>query len=667
MGPTSPDELPAGAVLIAHTDGACSGNPDPGGWRVVLGFDGFNLGVLPVVMTEPLGSLKPSDCYTGCVETAISLSGYKVALVVLGSAAVVVPMFHRLRLSPVLGFILVGITVGPFGFSMFSGRFPWLAAVTINSAEAIEPVASLGVALLLFMIGLELSFERLWLMRRMVFGLGAAQVAACAAVLTGAALWLHHPARSAIVIGLALAMSSTAVVLQVLSEEKRVNSTPGRTSFAVLLFQDLAVVPVLFALGALAPHSQASGVVGLALAIGQALLTVAGIVTLGRLVLRPLFRAVARTRSPESFVAACLLVVIATSLATAAAGLSMALGALIGGLLLASTEYRRQVEVTIEPFKGLLVGVFLISIGMSLDLRVVAAHPGLVLGGACGLVLLKLALTAGLARAFGVPWAAGLQTGLLLGPGGEFSFVIVTVAVSQALLGPEAAEPVLLVAALTMAIIPLLSLLGRSLVPRLIPPRTPDSALLVPASYDAAPRVIVAGFGRVGQTVAAMLEVHKLPYVAVDGDADRVAQQRARGKPVYYGDITQSGLLDRLHLETARALVVTLDDPGAADAVVAYSRAERQDLLIVARARDAGHAAHLYRTGASDAVPETVEASLQLSEAVLIDLGVAMGPVIASIHEKRAELQAGIRAMAPGAEVRTLGRRRLRDALHRVG
>jgi monovalent cation:H+ antiporter-2, CPA2 family len=589
-------------------------------------------------------------------------SVYKQALVVLGAAGVVIPLFHRLRVSAVLGYMLVGVVVGPFGLVSLAPHVPWFAAITLSDPDSIAPIADLGVALLLFMIGLELSFERLWLMRRLVFGLGCLQVIFCTVGLAFAAVLLGQSRISAVVIGLALAMSSTAVVIQVLAEEKRLNTPTGRTSFAILLFQDLAVVPVLFALGALGRTDHAGGAAGLGLAIAHAALAVAVIVALGRLVLRPLFRSVARTRSAELFIAACLLVVIATGLATAAAGLSMPLGALIGGLLLAGTEYRRQVEVTIAPFKGLFVGVFLISIGMSLDIRTMGAHPFLVSGSIGGMVLLKLIIIAPLAWAFRLSWASGLQTALLLGPGGEFGFVIVSVAMTEHLLAPGTANLVLLITALTMATIPLLSRLGGRLAPRLTPKASVDPALLIPED-SALPRVILAGFGRVGQTVGAMLEVHKVRYIAIDSDPDRVARQRTQGKPVYFGDMTQVELLRRVHLDTARALVVTLDDTAAVDELVAGARAERSDLLIIVRAHDARHAARLYRAGASDAVPETIEASLQLSEAVLVDLGVAMGPVIASIHEKRAQMQAAIRAMAPDAEVRTLGRRRLRDRL----
>ncbi|MGD0104760.1 MAG: cation:proton antiporter [Rhodopila sp.] len=593
---------------------------------------------------------------------ADSLVKYKEALVVLGAAGVVIPLFHRLRVSSVVGFMLVGVVVGPFGITRLAPRLPWLSAITLTDPASIEPVAQLGVASLLFMIGLELSVDRLWLMRRLVFGLGALQVTVCSAALAAAATLLGQDWIGALVVGLALAMSSTAVVIQVLAEEKRLNTPTGRASFAILLFQDLAVVPVLFAIGTLGATSHMGSPAMLGLAIGQPLLAVAVIGALGRLVLRPLFRSVARTHSAELFVAACLLVVISIGLATAAAGLSMALGTLIGGLLLAGTEYRRQVEVTIEPFKGLFVGVFLISVGMSLDIRTVGAHPLLVAGTAIGVPLVKLLLIAPLARVFGLHWGDGVRGALLLGPGGEFGFVIVAVATSEHLLAPDTAGVVLFVTALTMATIPSLSKLGDRLAPRLTPKAPSHPVALLP-DVALPPSVIIAGFGRVGQTVAEMLDVHKVPYVAIDRDPDRVARQRALGKKVYFGDMTSIDLLRRVHLDTALAVVVTLDDTDVADELVAAARAERADLLIVARARDAAHAAHLYRVGASDAVPETIEASLQLSEAVLVDIGVAMGPVIASIHAKRDALQAAIKAMAPGAQVRTLGRRRLRDRL----
>ena len=571
-----------------------------------------------------------------------------------------IPLFHRLRLSPVLGFILVGIAVGPFGLTMLAERLPLLGSVTLNNPETIAPIAELGVSTMMFMIGLEMSLERLRVLRRLVFGLGLIQFALCASVIAALAYAFRASLIFAAIVGLALAMSSTAVVVQVLSHEKRLAGPVGRASLAVLLLQDLAAVPVLFLISVLG----ASGG-SFTWSIAEAVLVVVSLIVAGRLVLRPLFRGVARTGSPELFVAACLLVILATSLATAVVGLPMELGSLIAGLLLAETEFRRQIEVTIEPFKGLLLGVFLISVGMSLDLADIASDAARVVMGGVALVAIKAVITAALVRAFGLRWLAGIRAGLLLGPGGEFGFVILGLARSEGLISAPDTRLPLVLAAATMACIPLLSTLGRRVTQRPAAPAT-DPALLADPPDDATARVIIAGFGRVGVTVASLLEAHRLPYVAVDRDTDLVAAQRKLRRPVYWGDITQPELLRRLHIDTARALVVTLSDHAAADRLVGHARAERLDLLIVVRARDAGHAAHLYSIGATDAIPETIEASLQLSEAVLIDLGIAMGPVIASIHERRAQLQAEIKAMAPEADVRPLGRRRVRDMLTRA-
>jgi monovalent cation:H+ antiporter-2, CPA2 family len=574
----------------------------------------------------------------------------------------VIPLFHRLRLSPVLGFMLVGVAVGPFGLAMLADRVPLLGAITLNRPETIAPIAELGISMMMFMIGLELSLERLRVMRRLVFGFGVLQFVLCAVAIAVIAYAFGAPPLLAVVAGPALSMSSTAVVVQVLSQEKRLGGPVGRASLGVLLLQDIAAVPVLFAISVFGAGGGAR-----TWALIQAVVVVLGLIAAGRLVLRPLFRGVARTGSPELFVAACLLVILATGLATAMVGLPMELGSLIAGLLLAETEFRRQIEVTIDPFKGLLLGVFLISVGMSLDLADIAADASRVILGGVVLVALKLAIVACLARAFGVPWLTGLQAGLLLGPGGEFGFVILNLAHAEGLIGADVVRFPVVIAAATMACIPLLSALGRRMAWRAPVARAVDPALLLPQLDDAASRVIIAGFGRVGETVASLLERHSVAYVAVDSDADRIAAQRKVRRSVYWGDITQAELLHRLHLETARALVVTMGDHAASDRLVATARAARPDLLIVVRARDARHAAHLYAIGATDAVPETIEASLQLSEAVLVEIGVPMGPVIAAIHERRAELQAEIKAMAPQAEVRARGRRRLRDTLPRAG
>jgi CPA2 family monovalent cation:H+ antiporter-2 len=573
----------------------------------------------------------------------------------------VIPLFHRLRLSPVLGFILVGIAVGPFGFAMFADKVPLLGAIMLNQHELIASIAELGISMMMFMIGLELSWERLWVMRRLVFGFGLLQFALCAVAIAALVFLLGAPPLLAVIVGTALSMSSTAVVVQVLSHEKRLAAPVGRASLAVLLLQDIAAVPVLFIISVSGAETSAFST------IARAVVIVIGLIIGGRLVLRPLFRSVARTGSPELFVAACLLVILATSLAAAAVALPMELGSLIAGLLLAETEFRRQVEITIDPFRGLLLGVFLISVGMSLDLASIASDAPRVVLGTIVLVTLKAAIIACLARAFGLSWLTGWQAGLLLGPGGEFGFVIIGLARTAGLIEAGTTRFPLVLIAATMAAIPLLSTLGRRVARSASPRPLIDPELLALPPDDATPRVIVAGLGRVGETVASLLERHRVDYIAVDADTDRVAEQRKLRRPVYWGDMTQPELLRRLHLETARALVVTLGDHDASDRLVAAARAARPDLLIIARARDARHAAHLYAMGVNDAVPETIEASLQLAEAVLVEIGLPMGPVIATIHERRAELQAEIKAMAPQADIRVRGRRRLRDMLSRAG
>lgn len=588
---------------------------------------------------------------------------FKEALIILGSAAVVIPVFYRLNVSPVLGFLLVGMAVGPFGLGAFAGQVPLLSWVTIPHQEDIELFAEFGVVFLMFMIGLELSFERLRTMRNFVFGLGSLQLVLCSVAIALIAAAVGVGLVPAIIIGTALAMSSTAVVVQILSEEKRLGTLVGRSTFSVLLLQDVAVVPVLFGVSMLALEVEGGGGSMLSrfgIALAQAAFAIAVLIAGGRLLLRPLFRQVAKTRSPELFMAACLLVIMGTSMITAVAGLSAAMGALIAGLLLAETEYRRQVEVLVEPFKGLLVGVFLISVGMSLDLIHVAQAPLAVAAAAIGLVVVKMLIVAPTARFFNLPWIAGLQAGLLLGAGGEFGFVVLNLAVREDLVPAAMGKFALLAAALTMASIPLLSKLG-SLLERRLPTKSDDPVAAIPLPDDETPRVLVAGFGRVGEIVAAMLQTHGVPYMAVDSDIRVVSKARAEGKPVYYGDMKNLEFLRRCHLETARALVVTMDMRAAVDQVVAAARAERAALLIIARAKDARHAAHLYGMGVSHAVPETIEASLQLSEAVLVDVGVPTGPVIASIHEKRAEFRAQIQEASPeGTEV-LIGRRRLRD------
>lgn len=583
------------------------------------------------------------------MATTFDPGAYKEVILFLGTAGIVVPLFTKLRLSPVLGFIGAGALIGPFGLGRFVPDVPWLRYVTISKGEEVAHIAELGVVFLLFTIGLELSWERLRTLRRLVFGLGAAQVFLSTAVLAALTLLFGASPQTALIVGISLALSSTAIVIPILAQQKRLNSPSGRASFSILLFQDLAVAPVLFTLAALGTIKEGSLVLGLLTALGQAALALVIIVVVGRLALRPLFNLVAQTGSSELFMAASFLIVIVAAFAAGASGLSMALGAFIAGLLLAETEYRRAIEVVVDPFKGLLLGIFFLSVGMGLDVTALAQAPVAILTASLAVILIKAAIIVVLTALFRLPPAVGLETGLLLGPGGEFAFVMVGAALAANLLPADMAPAILVVTTVTMIAIPLFARIARPLGRRLAPAAIPIPQEAPMQDADSKGRVIVSGFGRVGQLVAEMLERHKIPYLAIDSNPALVAAQRGMGKPVYYGDSASLPFLHACGLDTARALVITLDSPGAIRNVVESVRQARTDLTIVSRARDARHATQLYRLGVNDAVPETIEASLQLSEAVLVDLGVAMGPVIASIHERRDEFRKALLASSAEA------------------
>jgi len=586
---------------------------------------------------------------------------YRETLLFLATAGIVAPIFIRLRISPVLGYLIAGAALGPHGLGLLAGRFPWLAPFTLTNVERVDTIAALGVVFLLFMMGLGLSFERLSRMRRLVFGLGLAQVVLCSVLLGGAALALGQSLPAATVIGAALSLSSTSIVIPVLAERKRLNSAAGRASFAVLLFQDLAVAPLLFMTTMLARGKTDGFGADLLWTLAPAALALLGLIVLGRLVLRPLFHSVALTKSPELFMAVCLLVVIGAGLAAAWSGLSMALGAFIAGLLLAETEFRRQIEVTIEPFQGLLLGLFFVSVGAGLDLSLFAASPLRIVAIAAGLIAIKAAAMLGLGRAFTAPARVAREVALLLGPGGEFAFVMIGAAIASGVVAAEAGRSALVAVTLTMLLIPLLGRLGERVAQSKAASGGAAETFEAPPEGGAA-RVIIIGYGRVGALVGDMLARHQISFIAVDFDAKLVAKARAEGAPIYFGDATRPDFLRRCGIETARALVVTMDAPRANEGVVETARALRADLTIVARARDAEHAKTLYDFGVTDAVPETVEASLQLSEAVLVDIGVPMGYVIASIHEKRDEFRKALIASGAPARPRMAKRTRVGTA-----
>jgi monovalent cation:H+ antiporter-2, CPA2 family len=562
--------------------------------------------------------------------------GLNDALVVLGAAGIVIPAFARFRITPVIGFILVGILVGPFGLGALVPRFDWLSLVTISEPESIAPFAELGIILLLFSIGLELSYGRLWKMRRQLLGFGAAELIMSGLIIGGLLMLFGTGMSAALGLGIALALSSTALVLPI----SGTSSPVGRLALAMLLFEDLALVPIIFVLGALATGGVGDGWIELAKVAGFGSLLILSMLALGPFALPPLFRQAARTKSPELFLSASLLVAILASLATTAIGLSPIVGALVAGLLIAETKYWEEVEQIIAPLKGLALGVFLISVGMALDLQMVADRWNELLAAVVAVILVKAGVTTVLLRAGGVARGLAAETGVLMSSPSETTLIVLTAAAAGGLIGAETASFWQVVTAIGLTITPLLARVGHDLARRL---EWRDADMAEPEPITDAPHTILIGFGRVGRMVAEMLDAHDQPYIAIEADVDVADTARREGKPIRFGDASRTSMLDHLDLGHAKAIVLTMDDPVQAVRMTSQIRQRFPDLTIVARARDTDHAAELYRAGVTDAVPETLESSLQLSEAVLVDLGVAMGPVIASIHEKRDELRAEIK------------------------
>ncbi|MGB6542404.1 MAG: cation:proton antiporter [Xanthobacteraceae bacterium] len=585
--------------------------------------------------------------------STVDIATYIDALVFLGTASVIVPILRRWGVSPVLGYLGAGAVLGPLGLGSLSNAVPALSWFTIGDAQNAADIAKLGIVFLLFLIGLELSLPRLSAMRRLIVGLGGSQVLLTSAVIAGAAMLAGRNPPEAIVLGASLSLSSTAIVLEILSNQERLTTSVGRASFSVLLAQDLAVIPILLFVSILAARSSGSVLASLASALLQAAVAVTVIALFSRLLLRPLFRLVASARSSELFIAAVLFVIVAAGVVADQAGLSMALGAFIAGLLLAETEYRKAIEATVGPFKGLLLGVFFFTVGMNIDFRELAREPLWLAGGVVSLIAAKSLLLVGLGRLFRLRWPVAVETGLLLGPGGEFAFVGIGTATAAGVVDGQLASFALAVTSVTMVLTPLLSLAARRFA-LWLRSGGPVATELTARPAGAGSHAIVVGYGRVGKVVCALLKEHGIAYIAADLDAAAVTRDRRDGHDVYYGDASDQQFLEACGLASATGVIITIHTRKLIDDVVEHVRAMRPDILIVSRARDADHARHLYALGATDAVPETIEASLQLSEAALVGLGVAAGPAIASIHEKRDEIRHALQQAAKDAGLKQI-------------
>jgi len=582
-------------------------------------------------------------------------------LLFLCLAGILIPLLQRLRINQVLGFLAAGAVVGPFGLGLLAPRLPWLAWLTFPAGEGVSALGELGVLFLMFMIGLELSTARLWAMRGWVFGIGGAQVILSAAAL---ACTLHLAGQawtSSAIVGLVLSLSSTAVVMQLLGEQNTTGTKVGQAAFAVLMLQDLAVVPLLIVIGALGKGSGDAGADAttmlVLITIAKAGGAIALIYLVGRRVVHPLFRTFARHHQPDVFMALILLVTFGMASLSAAAGLSMALGALIAGLLLAETEFRHEVELMIEPFKGLLMGLFFMTVGMQMDVRQMLAAPLWLAGAVIALLLIKAIVVTGLFRLGRLNWGRAIEGGLLLGQGGEFAFIIIGYAVGAQLVDAAFGSRIMLAVGLSLFVTPLLARLGRGIGARWERDHQPAARQLEQDELDSVRgRIIIAGFGRVGQQLAKLLTAQNIPFIAFENNAKLVAHFHADGLPVYFGNAAQAELLRRVSAGDAPAIVLTMDHPASAMHAVRGIRREFPGVPLFARARDERNARALASAGATVVVPETLEASLQLSAFVLEAMGLDERRVDAIIDAERDVFEA---SLAQATQQRTAPAQRL--------
>lgn len=549
-------------------------------------------------------------------------------LIVLTGALVLVPLLHRFRVSSVLGYLAVGVVLGPSGFG------------AIDDPEEAGWLAELGVVFMLFAIGLELPLERLKTMRYYVFGLGTAQMLASMVAIGAVAFFRGNSLAAAIVIGGTLALSSTATVLKLLVDRGEAAARFGRIAVAILLLQDLSVVPMLALIPLLGNADSASPWLALGIALGKAAVALGFITLAGRFFIRPLFRQIAATGNSELFTAASLFILLGLGWVTQAAGMSMSLGAFLAGMLLAGTPYRHQIEADIQPFRGLLLGLFFVTVGMTFDIAALLKDIAPILLLTLAFVAGKVLITGLVARAFKLKSDTAWRAALLLAQGSEFGFVLTGLARAGGILEPHVVLRVNAAIVVSIALTPLLAFLGKKLAARIRDRRGDKISSLEEEAQQLGAHVLVAGFGRVGQAICRLLDNAEIGYVALDLNVQRVLRARSRGLPVYFGDAGRIDVLRAAGAERAQLAVIAIDNPAMAERMAEALHDTAPSLPIVARAWDSGHAARLARRGVSEAVPEDIEIGLGLGEAMLRRLGHGQNRVDGFIAAFRAEQQA---------------------------
>ena len=550
-------------------------------------------------------------------------------LSLLAAAVTAVLLFNRLGLGSVLGYLAAGAVVGPAGLAL------------VQDPDNMRHIGELGVVFLLFLIGIEIKPKRLWVMRRMVFGFGGAQVIITGIILAGASHFIiGTDYAQSFIIGFGLALSSTAFGLQILSDENQMSSRWGRSSFAILLFQDLAVVPLMVVISILGAETiDPNELMGLA--VLESVFIFLAVLIVGRYAINPILHAIARSKNSDAFVAAALLLVLGFAWAMEQIGLSMAMGAFIAGVMLSESEYRHQVEADVLPFRGLLLGLFFMSVGMTLDPITLAANWQIIIAGTMGMMALKIALIAGMARIAKLSFGDSMRAGFLLSQAGEFGFVLFSLAGNHYILQAELVSTLLSIIVISMAMTPLMVRVGSYIAMRI-----PDEAseIMVDNGIDDLRPVLIAGFGRVGRTVAILLKAANIPCIAIDLNADNVTKGRNDGFQVFFGNASRPDVLRAAGARNARLMVITLDNPNVVEMLVKTMNRLHPNVPIHARAHDWNIVDRFEAMGIAHSIPDTVESSLRLGAAALEASGVSEEDRCALFDELSAENYAKLRS-----------------------
>lgn len=570
-------------------------------------------------------------------QNAHSFTNLIPLLIIFAIAGIFVPLFQRLKLSPVLGYLICGIIVGPYGAALFVDQIPFLSKFIISDISTVSLIGEIGIIFLMFMIGLELSFRRLMEMRNLVLGLGSLQIIINAIAIALIVLLFDNSPLISILVGISFSLSSTAIVMQLLGEQHQNNRPVGKISFSILLMQDLAVVPLLVIIGAM---SLADSDTSLPLVLLKSMLiavAVVGIIyVVGTKLLRPILGVLSISKSPEWLLSLAIFLAIGIATITHSVGLSAALGAFLAGLLIAETDFRHEIEVMINPVKSLLLGVFFLSVGMMIDLRAIGSHPFWIPASVVGLFVIKTICTYLATIPFKIKRSKAIESSVRLAQAGEFAFLILGLAVAGGLIPKEDQQFFLLVASLSMFCTPFFTKLAPTIIKTFPAGANAEYQSVSPEKdLSDSPKVLIAGYGRVGRLLGATLESRMVPYVAIENNFDKVKKLREQGHRVIFADSRKIDIWRHLNLDSVKVIVIAIDDPASSEMILKALRTEWPLIPIIARTHDTEHMEHLYALGATSAIPEILEASMKIATEVLEKVGVDEYDIECEIERSR--------------------------------